>query len=97
MMELLRDALQTLWEEGEFILSRGRRAGDRSPLLVLAPAVDQPAPGSLQRLAHEYALRDARIRYVRDDTHRSTSRLPTSPPRDQRTRPRPFCERPLFV
>ncbi len=59
MMELCRDALQTLWEEGEFILSRGRRAGDRSPLLVLAPAVDQPAPGSLQRLAHEYALRDA--------------------------------------
>ncbi len=59
MMELLRDALQTLWEEGEFILSRGRRAGGRSPLLVLAPAVDQPAPGSLQRLAHEYALRDA--------------------------------------
>src|SRR5882724_7080703 len=59
MMELSRDALQTLWEGGEFILSRGRRAGDGSPLLVLAPAVDQPAPGSLQRLAHEYALRDA--------------------------------------
>ena len=59
MMELSRDALQTLWEDGELILSRGRRTGDRSPLLVLAPAVDQPAPGSLQRLAHEYALRDA--------------------------------------
>ena len=71
MMELLRDALQTLWEEGEFILSRGRRAGDRSPLLVLAPAVDQPAPGSLQRLEHAYALREelgARIDYIEADS-----------------------------
>ena len=59
MQELARDALQTLWEDGDFVLSRGRSEGDRSPLLVLAPAVDQPAPGSLQRLAHEYALRDA--------------------------------------
>jgi predicted ATPase len=59
MMELSRDALQTLWADGEFVLSRGRRAGDRSPLLVLAPAGDQPAPLSLQRLAHAYALRDA--------------------------------------
>ena len=59
MMELSRDALQTLWADGEFVLSRGRRDGDQSPLLVLAPAGDQPAPVSLQRLAHAYALRDA--------------------------------------
>ena len=59
MHELARDALQTLWDDGDFVLSRGRSEGDRSPLLVLAPAVDQPTPGSLQRLAHEYALRDA--------------------------------------
>jgi hypothetical protein len=70
MQELARDALQTLWEDGDFVLSRGRSEGDRSPLLVLAPAVDQPAPGSLQRLAHEYALRDALVvlgRSIRTD------------------------------
>jgi hypothetical protein len=59
MMEPSRDALQTLWEDGEFVLSRGRREGDRSPLLVLAPAVDQPAPVSRQRLAHACGLRGA--------------------------------------
>jgi PAS domain S-box-containing protein len=59
MIELSRDVLETLREDGEFVLSRGRREGDRSPLLVVAPALAQPAPESLQRLAHAYALREA--------------------------------------
>ena len=50
--------LETLWEDGEFVLSRGVRDGEPSPLLVVAPASAQPAPGSLARLEHAYALRD---------------------------------------
>ena len=50
--------LETLWEDGEFVLSRGVRDGEPSPLLVVAPASAQPSPGSLARLEHAYALRD---------------------------------------
>ena len=46
--------LETLWEDVEFVLSRGVREGERSPLLVVAPASAQPAPGSLTRLEHAY-------------------------------------------
>jgi serine/threonine protein kinase len=41
------------------ITSRGRRQGDRSPLLVLTPAAEHPAPASLRHLEHAYELRDA--------------------------------------
>jgi hypothetical protein len=58
MTELSRHALETLREDGELVLSRGRREGDLSPLLVVAPVLDHPTPGSLTRLEHEYALRD---------------------------------------
>ncbi len=51
-------ALETLWEDGEFVLSRGVREGEPSPLLVLAPASAQPAPLSIARLEHAYTLRD---------------------------------------
>src|SRR3954471_24656287 len=50
--------LETLWEDGEFVLSRGVREGEPSPLLVVAPASAQPSPGSLARLEHAYSLRD---------------------------------------
>ena len=50
--------LETLWEDGEFVLSRGVREGEPSPLLAVAPASAQPSPGSLARLEHAYALRD---------------------------------------
>ena len=50
--------LETLWEDVEFVLSRGVREGEPSPLLVVAPASAQPSPGSLARLEHAYALRD---------------------------------------
>ena len=50
--------LETLWEDGEFVLSRGVREGEPSSLLVVAPASAQPSPGSLARLEHAYALRD---------------------------------------
>src|SRR5439155_18346936 len=37
---------------------RRMRDGERSPLLVLSPALAQPALGSLRRLEHAYGLRD---------------------------------------
>ena len=49
MTELSGTVFEPLWGDGEFILSRGVRDGDRSPLLVETPALEQPAPGSLQR------------------------------------------------
>jgi hypothetical protein len=56
--ELSRYVLETLWEDGEFVMSRSVRDGDLSPLLVVAPSSAQPASGSLTRLEHAYALRD---------------------------------------
>ena len=50
--------LETLWEDVEFVLSRGRRDGETSRLLVVAPASAQPSPRSLAWLEHAYALRD---------------------------------------
>src|SRR5439155_21221166 len=58
MTELSGSVLEPLWEDGEFVLSRGVRDGERSPLLVLASTSEQPNPGSLQLLEHSYALRE---------------------------------------
>src|SRR5262245_2984545 len=58
MTERLHSRLEPLWNDGEFILSRDVRDGDRSPILVETPALAQPAPGSLQWLEHAYGLRD---------------------------------------
>src|SRR3954447_20084454 len=58
MTELSGYQLETLWEDGEFVLSRGVCEGDPAPLLVVAPASAQPSPGSLARLEHAHALRD---------------------------------------
>ena len=59
MIELSRDELKTLRENGEFVLSRGRLASDGSAVLVKAPTSEHPAPASVRRLEHAYALRDA--------------------------------------
>ena len=53
--------LQILWEDGERIFCRGWRAdgdGDRSAVLVALPAAEHPSPSILERLAHEYGLKD---------------------------------------
>ena len=49
MLERIRDG-------AEFTLYRARQRGNPSPLLVVAPAAEQPSPQSLQRLEHEYSL-----------------------------------------
>ena len=38
MTELSGDKLETLWEDVEFVLSRGVPEGEPAPLLVVAPA-----------------------------------------------------------
>jgi predicted ATPase/signal transduction histidine kinase/GAF domain-containing protein/CheY-like chemotaxis protein len=45
-----------LREGGEFTVHRGRRRTDSCPVLVVAPAADQPSPQSLRRLEHEFSL-----------------------------------------
>src|SRR5499433_2123437 len=58
MHELSRYQFEPLWTEGEYVLSRSVRDAELAPLLTVAPVVAQPAPESLQRLAHAYALRE---------------------------------------
>jgi len=55
--EPLSSDFETLWNDGEFRLSRGAKAGASCPVLVLTSAVDQPAPSSSARLEHAYELR----------------------------------------
>jgi serine/threonine protein kinase len=58
MTEISGYVFEPLWEDGEFVLSRGVRDGERALLLVLTPLAEQPSPSSIQRLEHSYALRD---------------------------------------
>src|SRR2546428_2038422 len=48
--------LEPLREGAEFTLYRGRQHRNPSPVLVLAPAAEQPSSESLRRLEHEYSL-----------------------------------------
>ena len=64
-MDLLKtdgdSSLQVLWEDGERAVCRGwclHPDGNRSPVLAVRPVVEHPAPATLDRLAHEYGLRD---------------------------------------
>ena len=53
--------LQVLWQDGERVFCRGWRADDdgaRGAVLVVLPAEERPLPAILDRLAHEYELRD---------------------------------------
>src|SRR6202047_3149728 len=58
MTQLSRHVLETLREDGDFVLSRSTLADETTPVLVLATASEQPAPGIIARLEHEYSLRD---------------------------------------
>ena len=53
--------LQVLWEDGERVFCRGWRAdgaGGRSSVLAVLPPAERPPPAVLDRLAHEYELKD---------------------------------------
>src|SRR5215470_16156243 len=50
-----------LWEDGERVFRRGWRLDDnggRRPVLIVLPAADHPSRSSLDRLTHEYELKD---------------------------------------
>ena len=52
---------QVLWEDGERIYRRGWRLDDdgkQHAVLTVVPASDHPSRSSLDRLVHEYELRD---------------------------------------
>src|SRR5262245_49609954 len=61
VMELAEYRLETLREDEEFTLYRGRHRRQIDavllPVLVVAPVSERPALGSLRRMEHEYALR----------------------------------------
>ena len=53
--------LQVLWEDGERVFRRGwlvHADGHRLAVLAVAPAVEHPPAATLDRLAHEYGLKD---------------------------------------
>jgi hypothetical protein len=53
--------LQVLWEDGERVFCRGWQQGSdgsRRAVLVVLPATEHAPPASLDRLAHEYGLKD---------------------------------------
>src|SRR3989441_2107413 len=51
--------LQVLSDDGERVLCRGWRSeGNASARLAVIPVAEHPAPASLDRLAHEYGLRE---------------------------------------
>ena len=58
MIELSSYVFETLREDEEFVLDRGQSDGDLSAILVVAPVSEHPAPAILERLEHEYSLRD---------------------------------------
>jgi serine/threonine protein kinase len=57
----LDSSCQVLSHDGERVLCRDSRVGDdgnRSVVLVVLPAAEHPSPSNLDRLAHEYGLKE---------------------------------------
>jgi PAS domain S-box-containing protein len=59
VIELSRYVFEVLRKDNEFILYRGRSEDDPPQVLVLSPAIEYPPPQTLNRLEHEYSLREA--------------------------------------
>ena len=61
-MNLSQYQLETLHQDGEFILYRGLRQpnAEMSPpsILALSPVMEHPVPATLRKLEHEFSLRD---------------------------------------
>src|SRR5262249_37343672 len=55
MTERDKPALETLWEDGDFVLSR---SVGRAPMLLLAPSSTSPSSTTLARLKHAHDLRE---------------------------------------
>src|SRR5215813_11895316 len=60
-MDLSQYHLETLHQDGEFILYRGRgQTAETSPpsLLALSPVLEHPAPATLRKIEQEFSLKD---------------------------------------
>jgi hypothetical protein len=57
MIELSRYELEALRKDRDFVLYRGGKNAQLPSILVLMPVSEFPAPESLERLEHEYSLR----------------------------------------
>ena len=58
VIELLNYLLEPLRQDQEYVLYRGRGEGMLPAILVVSPVSDYAAMASLERLEHEYSLRD---------------------------------------
>jgi serine/threonine protein kinase len=58
VIELSTYVFETLREDGELALYRGRRKDDRSRLLAVEPVSERPSVRSLEQLEHEYSIRE---------------------------------------
>jgi PAS domain S-box-containing protein len=59
VIELSRYVFETLRQGEEFAFCRGRKDDGELPgILLVAPVSEHPVPGILERLEHEYSLRD---------------------------------------
>ncbi|MFB9127985.1 AAA family ATPase [Paraburkholderia dipogonis] len=54
------NSLQIVWNDGQRVVSRERRAGEAGErdVLLARPAAEQPRPDSADQLAHEFGLKD---------------------------------------
>src|SRR5262249_1291381 len=62
-MELSQYRLETIHQDGEFILYRGLRQTDAetSPppsILALSPVMERPAPATIKKIEHEFSFKD---------------------------------------
>ena len=58
MTDISDYAFEELGDDGQVALFRGRRNGDRSTVLAMAPVSERPAPDIFARLEHAYSIRD---------------------------------------
>jgi hypothetical protein len=50
---------EVIWGDGERVFCRGKSHGDDTTLvLTVLPAAEHPTPATLDRLAHEYGLKE---------------------------------------
>jgi len=62
MTEPSEFVLEHLREGTDFTVYRGRKRGNATPVLAVAPASERPSPQSLRRLEHEYSLEPSSMR-----------------------------------
>jgi hypothetical protein len=59
MIDLSKYVFETLREDEEFAFCRGRKDDRELPtILLVAPVSEHPVPSILERLEHEYSLRE---------------------------------------